>query len=53
MSRTERKLARVQISMLHRAANQHEDRQTDEGRIQAFNLRRQANQLIEILRMKG
>ncbi len=53
MTRSERKQTRVQIRMLHRAANQCEDRQTDQGRIQAFNLRHEANQLTETLRRKS
>lgn len=50
MSRQERYRARVEISMLFRAANQFEDRQSEEGRTRAAELRKQANEMSEDLR---
>ena len=52
MTRGERYKVRVEISMLYREANQHEDRMTDEGRIRAMECRHRANELNETLKRR-
>jgi hypothetical protein len=52
MTRGERYQVRAKISMLHREANLFEDRQSEEGRMKAQELRREANALNEELRRK-
>lgn len=50
MTTGERYQIRAKISILFREANRYEDRCTDEGRIKAFELRHEANQLNKSLR---
>lgn len=45
MSRGERYQIRARISMLYREANLFEDRQTEQGRMKAAELRREATAL--------
>jgi len=52
MSSGERYKVRVQISVLYREANQHEDRQTEEGRIRAMECRHRAIELNEMLKRR-
>jgi len=52
MTSGERYKVRVQISMLYREANQHEDRQTEEGRIRAMECRHRAIELNETLKRR-
>jgi hypothetical protein len=48
----ERYQVRAKISMLFREANLFEDRQTEEGRVKARELRQQADAMNEELRRK-
>lgn len=50
MTRGERYQVRAKISMLHREANLFEDRQSEEGRVKAADLRREADTLNEGLK---
>jgi hypothetical protein len=52
MSTGERYQARARISMLFREANLFEDRQSEAGRVKAAELRREANELNEGLKVK-
>ena len=51
MTRGERYQWRAKISMLYREANLFEDRQTEEGRVKAQELRFEANVLNDSLKM--
>lgn len=53
MTRGERYAIRAKISMLFREANLFEDRQTEEGRAKARELRLQADAMNEELRRKA
>ena len=50
MSKGERYQVRAKISMLYREANLFEDRATEQGRVKAQELRREANELNEMLK---
>jgi hypothetical protein len=50
MTKGERYAIRAKISMLYREANLFEDRQSEEGRVKAQALRREANDLNDSLR---
>lgn len=50
MTRGERYQVRAKISMLYREANLFEDRQSEEGRVKAADLRREANELNDGLK---
>jgi hypothetical protein len=50
MTRGERYQVRAKISMLYREANLFEDRQSEEGRVKAQDLRREANTLNDGLK---
>jgi hypothetical protein len=50
MTRGERYQVRAKISMLYREANLFKDRQSEEGRVKAAALRREANELNDGLK---
>ena len=50
MTREQRKLMRVEISMLHRTANQLEDRADEHSKILALNARSEAERLRLLLK---
>lgn len=52
MSKGERYTIRAKISMLFREANLFEDRQTDEGRTKARELRQQADAMNQTLKAR-